>query len=62
MMETKRPRGRPALPEGQERSTVLTLRLTAAERARIEQEAAKVGKTVSEWVRARVLSSRRKGA
>lgn len=60
MPEKKRARGRPPLPDGLERGAMLTLRLTAAERARVELEAAKAGKTVSEWVRARVLGSRRR--
>ena len=59
MAEPKRARGRPALPKGQERGIVTTLRLTASERAKIELEAAKAGVTVSQWIRARALKSRR---
>ncbi len=51
----KRPVGRPKLPKGQDRGSVLTLRLTAAERARIEQEAKKVGRGLSDWARERLL-------
>lgn len=56
MAAKKRPVGRPKLPKGQDRAEVLTLRLTAAERARIDQEARKVGKTVSDWARDKLVS------
>lgn len=54
----KRPVGRPKLPKGQERSDVLTLRLTPAERARIEQEAKRAGRGLSEWARDRLLGEK----
>ena len=55
MAAKKRPVGRPKLPKGQERAKLLTVRLTAAERARIEQEAKKAGRGLSEWARDRLL-------
>lgn len=50
----KRPRGRPRLPKGKDRGSVLTLRLTKAERVAIEAAAKAAGQTVSEWARGRL--------
>lgn len=54
----KRPRGRPRLPKGEDRGSVLTLRLTVAERESIEREATRAGQTVSQWARERLLAGR----
>ena len=51
MAKKKRPRGRPKLPRGQDRGAVLTLRLRADERERLETAAKKAGKPLSAWAR-----------
>lgn len=50
-MAKKRPRGRPKLPRGQERDTVLTLRLRPAERGRLQKAARRAEKPLSAWAR-----------
>ena len=47
---TKR-RGRPILPKGQARRAVLSVRLTASERALLEKRAGAEGATASDWAR-----------
>lgn len=51
MAPKKRPVGRPKLPRGQERDTVLTLRLRPAERDRLQKVARRAEKALSAWAR-----------
>ena len=51
MTAKQRPRGRPPLAKGQERDEVVTIRLRASERARLERAARKAGKPLSTWAR-----------
>ena len=50
--EPKRPRGRPAVSNGER--LYLTIRISEERKARYERAAAKVGETLSAWVK-RVL-------
>lgn len=51
----KRPRGRPKLPRGEERTSVLQIRLRAADRKALERAAKAQGEPVSGWARAVLL-------
>jgi len=55
MTKKKRPRGRPKLPRGQGRGELLTLRVRADERARLEAAARKAGQPLSAWARDALL-------
>lgn len=56
-MVRKRPRGRPALPNGQDKSAVLRVRVRPGDMARIEAAAKAAGMTVPDLVRDAVLGS-----
>ena len=56
MAQRKRPVGRPKLPRGEERESILTLRLKPAERRELERAAKAAGQTVSAWAREALLS------
>ena len=47
----KKVRGRPTLPDGADKSEVITLRATIKEKATWEQAASKTGAKLSEWIR-----------
>lgn len=54
----KRPpkRGRPPLAEGQDRSSVLQVRLRPTEYARLREAAEAAGQPFADWCRARLLA------
>lgn len=55
MVKPKEPRrGRPPLPKGSTKAHVLKIRITDAERRAVEAQATKEGKSLSEWIRARL--------
>ncbi len=56
MAAKKRPRGRPPLGKGQERDEIVTIRLRASERARLERAAQKAGKPLSTWAREALMA------
>lgn len=56
----KRGPGRPRLPKGEAKGRVLSVRLTATERAAVDAAAAGVSQSPSDWAR-RVLVSRAAG-
>lgn len=60
MTVAKRGPGRPAKPARERRTEQLALRLTAAELRECERMAARAGKTVSEWARQLLLTTRPK--
>jgi hypothetical protein len=47
----KRPRGRPVLPIGAGKDTILSIRLSPTEKALYEKEAEKAGIGLSAWIR-----------
>lgn len=53
--ESKRPRGRPEVPDKERRSVLLQFRVTEADAKRIRKKAASAGLSVSDWVRERAL-------
>jgi hypothetical protein len=55
MAARKRPVGRPKLPRGEERESMLTLRLKPAERRELQKAAKAAGLTVSAWARRQLL-------
>jgi hypothetical protein len=57
----KRGPGRPRLPKGEARGAVLSVRLTAAERATVEKAASAAGQSASDWARVAILGATRKG-
>lgn len=57
MSPAKRGPGRPRLPRGQAKGTVLTVRLSAVERKAIEDAATAAGKPPSAWAREVVLAA-----
>lgn len=50
-----RPRGRPPLEDGQDRSKILQVRLRPDELASLQEAAEKAGKPLSAWVRETLL-------
>ena len=56
-MAAKRSVGRPKRRQGRERKVILTVRIRADERDRIEAAADRVGKTLSAWSRDRLLEA-----
>lgn len=56
----KKTRGRPALPRGQDRGSVLTVRFKPSERRQLERAARETEQTLSAWTR-EVLLSQAKG-
>ena len=48
--------GRPPLPEGNARATMLRVRITADERRAIEKAAQASNQTVSEWLRRKLAA------
>ena len=56
MAKKKRPpRGRPRLPDGESKASVITVRLQPAEREILE--AAKGSQTLSDWIRSMLLAA-----
>jgi hypothetical protein len=54
----KKPRmGRPALPEGEARDIVFTLRLTEAERDALVSAAKRAGKPPTQWARESIVAA-----
>lgn len=55
MSESRKRMGRPALPEGDARTRVFSVRITDVERKEIDKAAAIAGESAGDWAR-RVLS------
>ena len=55
-MAKKKKMGRPKLPRGTSRASLITLRVQPAERKRIEAAAKREGKPLSEWIRETLLA------
>jgi len=49
--DKKRPKGRPHLPEGTSRGSLVSLRLTLDERATYQAQADQEGLSLSDWIR-----------
>jgi hypothetical protein len=56
-MSQKRKAGRPKLPKGEAKSKIVLVRFTDAEAKQLSQAAQASKRTVSEWVRSRLLSA-----
>lgn len=52
----KKTRGRPALPRGQDRGSLLSVRFKPSERRELERAARKTDQTLSAWTREVLLS------
>ena len=53
----KKTRGRPYLPKGQERASLLSVRFKPSERRALERAAKKADQTVSAWAREVLLAA-----
>ena len=53
-------RGRPALPPGEAKGSVFTLRLSVEERAELDEIAERLGEPVSQWARDVLLAAARR--
>jgi hypothetical protein len=53
----KRPLGRPILPEGSGKETVVSIRLTSDEREKYEKAAENKGISLSAWIRNRLAKT-----
>ena len=56
-MEKKRPRGRPEIPEGDRKASIVACRVDADERAQLDQAAERADQRLSDWMRDRLLAS-----
>jgi hypothetical protein len=54
-MAKKRGRGRPRMPKGASKATVMTVRLQPAERRAIREAAKSDGQKLSDWVRSALI-------
>ena len=57
MAKKKTPRGRPKLPKGESKASVVTIRFQPADRKAVDAAAKSVGQSLSEWIRLTLLTA-----